>query len=126
MSFRTNVFLDTHVYIKSTNWQGTGITITLWKYNIVISDILIGYVDVIFLLLAIILSALHENWEKTNDWIAEKSTQKNLCEGHHFFDCTSSFLCHFLSLFLSLLSLSSALNLLGKNIFAPKGRSLPP
>ena len=45
---------------------------------------------------------------------------------YNIISASSSFLCHFLSLFLSRLSLSSSLNLLGKNIFAPKGRSLPP
>ena len=45
-----------------------------------------------------------------------------MCEGHHFFGCTPSFLCHFLSLF----CLLSPFRLLQfyeeKNIFAPENR----
>ena len=50
--------------------------------------------DMFFLLLAVILSELYENPRRKN-WVTEKSTQKNLCEGHHFFGWTSSFLCYF-------------------------------
>ena len=32
---------------------------------------------------------------RNKDWVTEKSTLKNLCEGHHFFDCTPSFLCYY-------------------------------
>ena len=31
----------------------------------------------------------------------KKSTKKNLCNGHHFFDCMTSFLCHFILLSMS-------------------------
>ena len=59
------------------------------------------FLDVLFLLPAVILSELHENPTRKN-WVAEKSTYKTLSEGHHFFGCTLFFLCHFLSLFPSI------------------------
>ena len=68
------------------------------KYYIVISNKLVGsFLDVLFLSLAVILSELHQK-PRRKDLVTAKNTQKNLCEGHHFFDCTSSFLCHFLLL----------------------------
>ena len=71
------------------------------KYDIVISHIPVGsFLDVLFFLPTVILSELHER-PRRKDWVTEKSTQKNLCEGNHFFDWTPSFLCHFLSLSLS-------------------------
>ena len=71
----------------------------LCKYYIVISDTLVGFfLDVLFLLLAVILSELYEKPRRNKDWVTEKSTKKNLCERHHFFDCTPSLLCHFLLL----------------------------
>ena len=72
-----------------------------------------------FLLLAVILSGLHENPER-KDWVTEKSTLKNLCKGHHLFGCMPSFLCHFLLLFWSNPSLSSTPILRRKNSFSPE------
>ena len=42
-------------------------------------------------------------WEtkKEERLSCRKSTKKNLCEGHHFFNCIPSLLCHFLLLSLS-------------------------
>ena len=51
----------------------------------------------LFLLLAVILE-LYKKPKMSKDWVAEKSAEKNLCEGYHFFDCTPTFLCHFLLL----------------------------
>ena len=69
----------------------------LCKYYIVISDMLVGFfLDVLFLLLAVTVSELYEKPRRNKDWVTEKSTKKNLCEGYHFFDCTLSFLCRFL------------------------------
>ena len=58
---------------------------------------MVGFIlDVSFLLLAVILSGPHGKPRRNKDWVTEKRT--NLCEGHHIFDCTPSFLCHFVLL----------------------------
>ena len=89
--FKTIEFLDTSAFINNPHWQSSGILIFLCKYYIVISDTLVGsFLDVLFLLLAVILSGLHEKPRRNKDWVREESTQKNLC------DCTPSFLCNFL------------------------------
>ena len=44
--------------------------------------------------LAVTLLHLYE--KRRRNKATEQSTQKNLCKGHPFFDCTCSFLCHFL------------------------------
>ena len=96
-SLDTIKFLDTYVCcINNPHWQSSGI-IFLCKYEIVISYTLIGSSFAVFvLLLDVILSALHEK-PRRKDGVTEKSTLKFLCEGH-LFDCTPSFLCHFLLL----------------------------
>ena len=67
----------------------------------VISDTLLGsFLDVLFFLLTLTLAELHEK-PRRKDSVTEKSTSENLREGHHFFDCTPSSLCHFLLLSLS-------------------------
>ena len=54
-------FLDTHVRINNPHCQSSEIIIFLSKYYIVISDTLVGsFLDVLFLLLAVILSEFHE------------------------------------------------------------------
>ena len=53
-------YADTHVCIKNTYWQSSGIIIILRKYCIVTSDTLIRLLDVFFLLLTVILSELQE------------------------------------------------------------------
>ena len=59
--FKTNEFLDTSAFIKNPHWQSSGLLIFLCKYYIVISNKLGGsFLDVLFLLLAVILSELHE------------------------------------------------------------------
>ena len=75
-----------------------------WNYNIFV-QILYSYLryidrllDVFFLLLAVTLSKLHEK-SRRKDWVTEESKWRNLCEEHHFFGCTPSSLCHFLSFF---------------------------
>ena len=85
--------------INNPHWQISGIIIFLCKHYIVTSDTLVGsFLDVLFLLLAVILSGLHEKPRRNKDWVTEKGTQKNLWEGYHFFDCRLFFLCHFLLL----------------------------
>ena len=95
-SLDTTEFLDTHVWIDNTHWQNSRIILFLCKYDIVILDKLVGsFLDVLFFLLTVILSELHEKPRLSYG----KKTWKKLCEGHYFFDCTNSFLCHFLLLF---------------------------
>ena len=92
--------------INNTHWQSSGNIIFLCKYYIVIWDTLVGFfLDVLFLLLSVILSGLHEKPKRNKEWFTEKSTWKNLCEGHNFFDCMPCFLCHFLLLYSSTPSL---------------------
>ena len=91
-SLDTIEFLDTHVFINNPHWQSSGIVTFLCIYDTVISDTLVGF----FLDAAVRLSQLYEKWRRKKDWATEESTQKNLCEGHHFFDFTRSFLYHFL------------------------------
>ena len=94
--FKHNLILDTYVYINNPHWQSSGIIIFLCKYYIVTSDALVGsFVDVLFLLLAVISSELHEK-PRRKDWVTEKRAKKNLCQGHHLFDLMPSFLCQFM------------------------------
>ena len=88
-----------HVFLNNPLWQSSGILIFLCKYYIVVSDTLIGSsLDVLFLLLDVILSELIEK-PRRKDWVTEKSTERNLCVGYHFFDCTLSFPCLFVAFF---------------------------
>ena len=90
--FTHNWVLDIHASISNPHWQSSGIIIFLFKYYLVNSDARVGsFLDVLFLLLAVILSELHEKPRRNKDWVTEKNTYKKLCEGHHFFDCTPSF-----------------------------------
>ena len=83
--FKHNCILDTCVLINNPHWQSIAILVFLYKYYIVISDKLVGaFLGVFFLLLAVILSELREK-PKREDWVTEKCTQKNLCEGYHCF-----------------------------------------
>ena len=60
-SLNTIEFLDTYAFINNPHQQSSGILIFLCKYYIVISDTLVGsFLDMLFLLLAVILSELHE------------------------------------------------------------------
>ena len=89
--YKTIEFLDISTFINNPHWQSNRILVFLCKYYIVISDTLVGsFLDVLFLLLAVILSERHEK-PRRKDWV----TEKNLCEGYHFFDYTLSFLCLF-------------------------------
>ena len=68
--FRHNrTFRYTCMY-KQTCWQSSGIIIILCKYYIRYTDRLL---DMFFLVLAVILSELHEN-PRRKDWVTEKST----------------------------------------------------
>ena len=85
--------------INNTHWQIIGIIIFWCKQYIVVLDALVGsFSDVLFMLLAVILSGLDEKPRRKKDWVTKKITSKNFWEGHHCYDCTPSFLCHFLLL----------------------------
>ena len=73
--FRQIEFLDTHVCINNPHWQRSGILIIFCKYCIVILDTLRGtFLDVLFLLPAVILSELYEKRRRNEDSVTEKST----------------------------------------------------
>ena len=60
--------------INNPHWQISGIIIFLCKHYIVTSDTLVGsFLDVLFSLLAVILSGLQEP-RRNKDWVTEKST----------------------------------------------------
>ena len=74
-SWDTIELLDTHVCINSPHWQRSGILIIFCKYCIVILDTLRGsFLDVLFLLPAVILSELYEKRRRNEDSVTEKST----------------------------------------------------
>ena len=90
--------------INKPHWQSSGIIIFLCKYYIIISDTLVGFfLDVLFLLLAVILSEFYEKTRRNKDWVTGKSTKKNLCKRHLFFYCTPSRINNFLLFSLSTL-----------------------
>ena len=61
--------------INNSHWQSSGIIIFLCKYYVIISDKLLGsFLDVHFLLLAVILSGLHEKSRRNKDWVTEKNS----------------------------------------------------
>ena len=66
------VFRHTCMY-KQLHWQSSGFIIFLWKYYIVISDTLVdSFLDVFFLLLAVILLELNVK-PRRKDFITRKS-----------------------------------------------------
>ena len=74
-SLDTIGFLEAHVCINNPHWQLRGIVIFLCKYFIVILDTARGsLLDVLFLLLAIILSELYEKPRRNKDSVTDKST----------------------------------------------------
>ena len=78
--------------INKPHWQSSGIMLFLFKCYTVISYTLVSFfLDVLFLLLAVILSELYEKPRRKKDWVSEKCTKKNLCEGHHFLTAHSPY-----------------------------------
>ena len=72
-SLDTIDFFDTHVCINNPHWQSSRIIIFLCKYYIVISDTLVvSLLDVVFLLLAVVLSELHEKPRRNKDELQKK------------------------------------------------------
>ena len=69
--FKPIEFLDTSAFINNPHWQSSGILIFLCKYYIVISNTLVGsLLDMLFLLVDVILSELHEK-PRRKDWVTE-------------------------------------------------------
>ena len=67
-------FLDTHVCLNNPHWQSSGIIIFLSEYYIGISGKVVGsFLDVLFLLLPVILSELHEK-PRRKDLVTANST----------------------------------------------------
>ena len=97
-SLDTIDFFDKHVCINNPHWQSSGIIIFLWKYYSFFRYT--GSLSLGCALFTACCSIIRASWEtkKKSRWVTEKSTEKNLCEGHHFFDCTSSFYVIFLLL----------------------------
>ena len=64
--------VEYHARINNAHWQSSGIIIFMCKYDVVISDTLVGsFLDMLILLLAVILSELHEKPRRI-DWVTEK------------------------------------------------------
>ena len=72
--FKPIEFLDASAFINNQHWQSSEILIFLCKYYLVISETLVGsFLYVHFLLLAVILSELHET-PRRKDWVTETHT----------------------------------------------------
>ena len=98
------IFRRLYAFMNILLWQSSGILIFLCKYYIVVTNTLVGSLDVLVLLLSVILSELHEKTRR-KDWVTEKRTKRNLREGYHFFDCTLSFPSLFVAFFVYFLPL---------------------
>ena len=73
--FRQIEFLDTHVCINNPHWQRSGVIIVFYKYFIVVLGTLRGsFLDLLFLLLAVMLSELYEKPRRSKDSVTGKST----------------------------------------------------
>ena len=83
------------------------------------------FLDVFFLLLAVILSDFHEN-PRRKDWLQQKVHERICARDIIFFGCTPSFLYHFLLPFSSAPSISSDLILRTKSFAPEKVPPLPP
>ena len=105
-SLNTIEFLDTYAFINNSHQQSSGILIFLCKYHIVISDTLIGtFLDVLFLLLAVILLELHEKPKRKVE--LQKKVHRSICvRDITFLSALLSILCLFAAFFVYSLSLS--------------------
>ena len=112
-----NLCINTLVCINNGYWQSSGIINNLCKYIIVISytDRLL---DAVFLLLAVMLSGLHENPGR-KDSVTEKSAETNFCEGITIMAVRPSSCIFFVTLFVEC-HLSFTPILRRKNIFCSK------
>ena len=103
--FRYNWFLDTHASMNNPHWKSSRIFILLCKYYIVISDTLAGFfLDGRFLLVAVILSDLHEKPRRKKAWVTEKVNRQICVRNITFLTARTlfyAFFCYFLPLLLS-------------------------
>ena len=101
------IFRDTcmiHVCIKNPHWQNSEIMIFFCKYDVVISDILVGsFLDVLYFFLTVILSELHET-PRRKERVTEKVYRRICARGITFLTALPSLL-FFNFLLLSLFSL---------------------
>ena len=74
-NLRRNWIFRQTCFINNPHWQSGVIIIFLCKYYIAISDALVGsFLDVLFLLLAVILSGFLEKPRRNKDLVTEKTT----------------------------------------------------
>ena len=101
------IFRDTcmiHVCIKNPHWQNSEIMIFFCKYDVVISDILVGsFLDVLYFFLTVILSELHET-PRRKERVTEK-VYRRICARDITFLTALPSLLFFNFLLLSLFSL---------------------
>ena len=84
--FRRNWIFRHTICINNSHWQSGGIIILLCKYFIAISDIMVGtFMDVLFLLLAVILPGLLEKPRRNKDWVPEKKCIEEFVWGTSLF-----------------------------------------
>ena len=77
---RHNWILRHTCCVNNPHWQSGGIITFLCKCYIVISDKLVGsFLDVLFLLLAVMLSGPHEKLRRDTDWVTEKKYLEEFC-----------------------------------------------
>ena len=97
--FRHNwIFRHTCVYKQTTLTKWWNIIFLFQSYIVISYTMVYFFLDVLFFLLAVILSEFYEEARRKKDWLGKSSTKKNLCEGRHMFDGTSSPRCHLLLL----------------------------
>ena len=105
--------------INNPHWQISGIIIFLCKYYIVISDTLVGsFLDVLFLLLAVILSEFHEKPIQNKDEVTEIEVPQIDVRNINFLIPRPSFyciICYFLCIHHPLSQVNSLLNGLYKD-----------
>ena len=87
---RHNWILRHTCCVNNPHWQSDGIITFLCKYYIFISDKLVGSsLDVLFLLLAVMLSGPHEKLWRDKDWVTEKKYLEEFVWGASVFWLTT-------------------------------------
>ena len=83
--------------INNSHWPNKAIIIFSCKYYIVIWDTLVGFfLEILFLLLAVILTELYEKPRRNKFWVTKKVQRRICVRSITFLTAHSSFLCHFL------------------------------
>ena len=59
---------------NNLHWESSGIIMFLCKYIVTLDTLVDCFLDVLFLLLVIILSGLHEKPRRNKDWVTDKIT----------------------------------------------------